>query len=237
MSAARLAAMLLATTLLATSAAAHAQVAPPTAADTAPPSVQAYLDSAALHAALVQLAPSPATRRIAHVFRVEFDSAGRPRAAHAAAPRVMARAYRDAVAPLVTAALRPIDPRPDGRQVLLLVEAGASPRIAEITLPQQRPSVANLGRLGHVLHEEAQAIVNADTTLLGRELTARVSMRVDEDGIASLAAIERSSGRADVDAAALRATRIIRLRPALLDGEPVPVRVVLPIRFVFPAED
>lgn len=206
------------------------------AAVAAPPRLHAFLDSAALHSALARLPAAPAAKRIAHVFVVTFDSAGRPQPVKPAARRAMPAGWRDSVAPLVEAALRPIAPRRGGWQLLLQVEAGSAPMVAEVQLPRRHPSVANMGALQRALHDASQELLAVDDSLVGHEYPLRVAMNVDEDGIATPTGIVLSSGVRAVDDAALGAMRVIRFRPGLLDGEPVPARVVLPIRFVFPKE-
>ena len=201
------------------------------------PTVPTLLDSAALHAALARLPGMRAEKRVAHVFRIAFDSTGAPKPPVAVVPAAMPAAYREAVAPLLTAALRPIAPRLGGWETLLLVEAGAAPRIEFVELPQRSPSVANLAVLGDHLYEAAQRMMRADGTLAGTQASVRLSLRVGEDGRAADPRIASSSGIPKVDEAALGAVPTMRFRPALIDGEPVPSRVVLPVRFVFERDD
>ena len=202
----------------------------------ATPTLRTFLDSAALHAALVRLPAPREGKRAARVFVVAFDSAGRPQPVRPAVRRAMPDAYRESVAPLVQAALRPMAPFKDGWQAMLLVESGAAPAIREVVLPEWQPRVANMQALSAALYASAHRLVNTDDSLEGTELLVHVALRVDEDGIAEPRGITRSSGNAAVDDAALGAVRIVRFHPGLLDGEPVAARVVLPIRFVFPKE-
>jgi TonB family protein len=200
------------------------------------PRMHAFLDSISLHSALTALPASPAERRTSRVFVVEFDSTGKAQPVVPAVPRAMPVSYHDAVAPLIQAALRPIAPSRTGWRSLILVDAGNEPKIQEVRLPAREPRVANARALEQVLFEHAQRLVNLDTTLIGRTLRVHISMRVDEEGIASASGIALSSDIAAVDSAALDAVRVIRFHPGLLDEEPAPARVVLPIRFVFPVE-
>ena len=200
------------------------------------PRMHAFLDSISLHSALAALPSSPAEKRTSRVFVVEFDSTGKAQPVLPAVPRAMPAGYRDAVAPLVQAALRPIAPSRNGWRSLILVDAGKEPRIEEVRLPIREPRVANQHALEQALFEQAQRLVNQDTTLVGRTFRVHIAMRVDEDGVASSSGISLSSDVAAVDSAALVAVRVIRFHPGLLDEEPAPARVVLPIRFVFPVE-
>ena len=200
------------------------------------PRMHAFLDSIALHSALTALPGSPAGKRTSRVFLVEFDSTGEARPVVPAVPRAMPASYRDAVAPLIQAALRPIAPSRTGWRSLILVDAGKAPTIEEVRLPMRDPQMANPRVLERVLFEHAQRLLDVEPTLIGRTFRVHVAMRVDEDGVPSASGIALSSDVAAVDGAALDAVRVIRFHPGLLDGEPAPARVVLPIRFVFPEE-
>ena len=200
------------------------------------PRMHAFLDSISLHSALTALPASPAEKRTSRVFLIEFDSSGAPRPVVPAVPRVMPADYRDAVAPLIQAALRPIVPSRAGWRSLILVDAGAKPRIEEVRLAVQDPRVANPHALERVLFDHARRLVNEDTTLVGRTFRVHIAMQVDEDGVASTSGISLSSDIPAVDSTALVAVRVIRFHPGLIDDEPAPARVVLPIRFVFPED-
>ena len=202
-----------------------------------PLGLHAMLDSASLHGAIAGLPDAREDKRIARVFRIGFDSAGRPQPVKPAVPTAMPDEYRAAVAPLIEASLRPLEPRRGGWQALLLVQAGAAPRIEQVVLPHRNPEVVDMRALRQALTLSAQELAAADHRLMGRHLRVRVTMRVDEHGVAAASGIHSSSGHAAVDAAALRAVRALRFTPALLDNEPVASRVVIPIQFVFPAED
>ena len=200
-----------------------------------------FLDSAALHASLTRLPSRPAAKQTERVFVVVFDSTGQPRPPRAAVPADMPAAYRDTVGALLRAALRPIPPRPYGWRTTLLVEAGDPPRIAVVDLPipipQRAPRVVNRGRVGELLYAEAQALMNADRSLEGREMQARLALRIDTLGVVDSAWLVASSGLPAVDSAALRVGPAFRFTPALFDGEPIVTRVTQPIIFVFEAEE
>lgn len=213
------------------------QVAKPIVAPGVPPDLHAMLDSAALHAALAAVPDARGEKRTARVFRIVFDSAGQPQPVKPAVPAVMPDEYRAAVAPLIQSALRPLEPRRGGWQALLLVRAGPAPRVEQVVLPERRPELVEMPALRRALTQSAQELVRADPALMGRRLRVHVTMRVDEHGLAGAPAVHSSSGNSLVDSAALRTVQVLRFAPALLDNEPVAFRVVIPIHFVFPAED
>ena len=61
--------------------------------------------------------------------------------------------------------------------------------------------------------------------------TALVWLHVQKDGSVAEARIIDSSGRSELDDAALRVSRTLRFVPAQSEGKPVPVRLQLPITF------
>jgi protein TonB len=65
----------------------------------------------------------------------------------------------------------------------------------------------------------------------GEEGTALVTAEVDVSGRAVGAKISRSSGYADLDAAALRSVAGWSFSPATKDGKPMAQQVVVPVRF------
>lgn len=65
----------------------------------------------------------------------------------------------------------------------------------------------------------------------GDDYTVSMYMFVDADGRVSRAVVQRSSGRAEVDEAAIAVTLKGRWEPARSDGEPIGVWVVLPLEF------
>ena len=191
-----------------------------------------YMDTAALRPRLAALPALEAEKRMARVFRLEFDSVGRPLRAIPAVPRAMPAHYRDAVAPLVVAAVRRVEPRRYEWGRLILVETGPAARVMEIYPPERAPRVTNTGALATALEKGAVALAKVDSTLDGKSSAARVMMQIDEEGAISSARIERSSGIAAVDEMVLRTVRVTRFAPLLLDGEPAPAQVLLPIQII-----
>jgi TonB family protein len=198
-----------------------------------PPRLGSYLDTASLRESLAALPARPAGKRAGRIFRIAFDAAGRPLPAEAAVPRAMPELYQAAVIPLIQAALRPIPPRNSITEMLILVDAGHSPRIEEISPPQQPPRVLNNRELARAMEVVTQELFNAFPALEGRTVSAMVAMTVGEDGSPSSARLAASSGMQALDDAALRTVQIIRFQPGLVDGEPTPLRVLLPFRIIF----
>lgn len=192
-----------------------------------------YLDTAALRTALAALPPMEAEKRMSRVFLLVFDSVDKPLRAIPAVPRVMPKHYFDAVRPLVQAALRPVDPRRYEPERLILVETGNPARVVEIFPPRRWPRVTNSNELSAELGHASHELGKADSTLAGNMLTAVVEMDVNEEGVMTASCIRRSTGFAAVDEMVLRLVTRLRFAPMLLDGEPVPSAVSLPIHIEF----
>lgn len=189
-----------------------------------------YLDTAALRTRVAALPAPPPEKRIGRVFRLVFDSVGKPLRPVPAVPRAMPAQYRDAVAPLIQAALRPVDPRRYDSGTFVLVESGNPARVEEIIPAQRLPAVANLPELTRAISAAASAL--ADAGIADGTLVPRVMVEVSEEGAVTSARIQRSSGTPEVDAMVLRIVSRVRFTPLLLDGEPAPARVILPIRLI-----
>lgn len=192
-----------------------------------------YLDTAALRTELAALPPMEAEKRMSRVFLLVFDSVDKPLRAIPAVPRVMPQHYLEAVRPLVQAALRPVDPRRYDPERLILVETGNPARVVEIFPPRRWPRVTNSHEISAALGHASHALGKADSTLAGSTLTAIVEMDVSEEGVMTEPCIRRSTGFAAVDEVMLQSLVRLRFAPMLLDGEPVPSRVSLPLHIEF----
>jgi len=199
----------------------------------APPRLHAFLDTASLRAALAHVPVRPHRRRTERLFRIEWDSTGQPLAPTPAVPRAMPGAYRDAVVPLLQAALRPTTPHHGGWASFVFVDAGSAARIEEV-FPIELPArLTNGTALHQALYQQAGRLLQRDTSLAGRRVTVRVAVDVDARGNVAGARLVSSSGIMALDEAALRAVRIARFQPGSVDGEPAPSTVVLPFEVVF----
>jgi TonB family protein len=199
----------------------------------APPRLHAYLDTASLRTALARLPVRPYGRRTERLFRLEWDSTGQPLAPTPAVARAMPARHRDAVLPLIRAALRPTTPHQGGWAAFVLVDAGNPPRIEEVFPSEQPARLVNAAAVHQTLYQHAQRLLRADTSLVGLRVSVRVAMDVNEAGAVTASRLVSSSGITALDEAALRAARSARFRPSSLDGEPVPSTVVLPFQVVF----
>lgn len=190
----------------------------------------AYVDSAALHAALAGISP-PASGEITPVFTVEFGPDG---ALVRIEPfRGLDAAYAGAVVRALTHHVRPQRSSGASSSIHLHVVAGPSPRIAQVEAAAVTPpAVSNMGRIAALL-EDAMRVHRAQLEGLGGGRTAVVDLRVLENGRVEDVRIVTSTGSAVLDREALKVAARVRFRPAMLNGRPVPARAVLPLRFQF----
>ncbi|HEX5725175.1 MAG TPA: energy transducer TonB [Longimicrobiaceae bacterium] len=193
--------------------------------------LSAAVDSVALVEALRRIpAPDPSWF---NVFRVEFDSAGRPEPVEAVSRR-LPDSYALPVANLITAHLRPQPPRRRPFAALVRVVAGPDPRLEMPDFRERPPLLINRDWLGSQMSELAQHAVEAGPTFPAGGAQVIVKMRVEEDGTVSSAAVVRSSGFPTLDLRAVEIVRQGRFRPATLDEHPVRVWVRLPLSIVVP---
>jgi TonB family protein len=89
------------------------------------------------------------------------------------------------------------------------------------------PQVQNRGEVAAAIRLEYPRALR-DAVVSGRTI---VWMQVDAAGVVRDVRINESSGRRELDQAALRIARVFRFSPAMSGGEPVPVWITIPIQF------
>ncbi len=188
----------------------------------------AYVDSAALHAALSGMAPL-AGDAVTPVFTVEFGPDGA--LVHVEPFPGLGRGYAEEVVKALRAHVRRQRPSGASSSIHLHLVAGPSPRIARVDpAAVTPPSVSNMGRIAALL-EDAMRVYRAQLEGLAGGRTAIIDMRVLENGRVEDLRIVTSTGNAVLDREALKVAARARFRPAMLNGRPVRVRAVLPLRF------
>lgn len=209
---------------------------PPTFPVPAParPALRTVLDTASLRAALADVAPLDDPRRAARLVQVWWDTTGAPLRPALMVDGWAPAPWSDTVTALVRGALRPVAPAAFRTIRYLLIQTGSAARVEETEVELVRAKVANLGRLTRALEQAATDIVRDDDALVGRTLPVRLTMIITAEGLVEEVRVSLSSGRQDVDAAAIRLVSRTLFVPQTVDGEATPARVTLPLRFVFP---
>lgn len=90
-----------------------------------------------------------------------------------------------------------------------------------------RPEIRNRTELKRFLERGYQPIYEYS----GATGVVQVSFWINEGGIVEKAAIAKSSGSRSLDRLALRLSRVLRFRPAMMAGRPVRILVHVPITF------
>ena len=206
----------------------------PAARDTTAPTppLDSLFDLAALRARLGALPVAPDTGFLRRLFRLHWDTAGRPLAPVAVQP--VTGEWRDSVVAALRATRRTIGPRGAPLEVHLEVRTGAEAGAALHTLEIADIRLDDPRRLQRRLQDAVQEILRDDDALLGRELTARVRLSVGPDGLPSDLVLVASSGHARIDEAALQLVRQSVFVPMRVNGTAVRSLAVLPLRFIFP---
>lgn len=206
----------------------------PAVRDTAAPTppIDSLFDLAALRARLGALPAAPDTGFLRRLFRMHWDTAGRPLAPVAVQP--VTGEWRDSVVAALRATRRTIGPRNAPLQVHLEVRTGPEADAALHALEIADVRLSDPRRLQRQLQGAVQEILRDDDALLGRELTARVRLAVGPDGLPSDLVLVAPSGHARIDEAALQLVRQSLFVPMRVNGIAVKSLAVLPLRFVFP---
>ena len=119
----------------------------------------------------------------------------------------------------------------------ILVEVGEVPSLRAGYSLECPPMLLNRGDVRTAIQQLRHAIPASDFPVRRdeegnrqrRSLSVTARYRIGEDGAVRGADVQRSSGRACVDALADAMSEIVRFSPAILDGEPVEVWVQFPI--------
>ncbi len=119
----------------------------------------------------------------------------------------------------------------------ILAEAGESPSLRAGYSLECAPMLLNREEVGTALQQLRHAIPltdfpvrrNDEGNRQRRNLSVVGRYRIGEDGAVRGADVQRSSGRASVDALVDAMAEVVRFSPAILDGEPVEVWVQFPM--------
>jgi TonB family protein len=195
--------------------------------------VAAFIDSAALHQALLGAPPVPATLTRRALFRVVYDSTGALREVEPLSRTGIPEEWGATVAGLLRRHATPRIATGKSSSQLVGLVTGASPAISVVeTVVEAKPVLLNGPFVARQLSEVARRL--AGTYGAGREFHAVVSMRVDEAGVPVEPVIYRSTGQPPVDREILAVAGRMRFRPAQISGYPVTTLVSLPINMIIP---
>jgi hypothetical protein len=199
--------------------------------------VSAFIDSAALHQALLAAPPAPAEFRLKPLYMVVYDSTGALKDVNTISERQFPAEYGRQMVELLRANVRPrvAATKPSVNYVWL--QSGSSPRIAlEELLVEVRPRLQNTGAVTRELARASERLQRSNPGLAGRSVTARVSMRVSEDGVPEEPRLGQSTGSIPIDREIMGVAQLMRFAPASLSGYAVKSLVQLPITLTFPPQ-
>ncbi|HEX8359971.1 MAG TPA: energy transducer TonB [Longimicrobium sp.] len=205
-------------------------------ADPDPPlPVAAFIDSAALHQALLGAPLAPPDFRRRPLFSVEYDSTGALKSVEPVSARLIPAEYGRTMAALLRTHVAPrlATPRETFQRVWL--QSGPTPKIEVLgNAVAVRPDINNRSVVAAELGLAVQRLLATRPGLAGRRATAQVRIRVSDAGLPESSVVERSTGDPAMDRAIIAVARRMRFSPARLDEYPVKVLVTVPITLVFP---
>ncbi len=198
--------------------------------------VSAFIDSAALHQALLTAPPVPPELTLKPLFSVLYDSTGTLATVEPISKFVMPAEWGGTIAALLRQHVAPrLSARKGASEIVWLV-SGATPRIAVIDAAvEARPRLQNTAQMARELDALAQRLVLRAPYLGGGSYTAEVAAAVDGHGIPLAPYLVRRSADPEINREMLEIAKKMRFSPALLEGYPVKVLVQIPLTVVLPA--
>lgn len=197
--------------------------------------LSAFIDSAALHQALLAAPPAPAEFRLKPLYVVVYDSTGALKDVKMMSERQFPAEYGRRMVELLRANVRPriAATKPSVNHVWL--QSGSSPRIeVQLALVEARPKLSNTATISRAMTTVAERLQQANPGLAGSQLTVEVSMLVSDEGVPEEPKILRSSGNFAVDRDLVTLARSMRFTPATVDGYAVKVHVRVPVTIIIP---
>ena len=197
--------------------------------------VTAFIDSAALHRALLGAPPVPATLRQQPLFSVVYDSTGVLTKVEPLSDVIIPPVWGDTIAAILR---RHVSPRLTTRKPVVeyvWLVSGPSPRIAVMDdLVEVRPQLLNGPEVQRAVEALATKLSGTSLYARGREFRAVLTVRVNHQGLPEAPSLLRNSGNVEVNREIVALAARMRFQPAQLSGYPVTVLVSLPITIVIP---
>ena len=197
--------------------------------------LSAFIDSAGLHQALLAAPPAPADFALKPLFSVRYDSTGVLEEVEPISRRYFPAEYGRQMVEILRTHVRPRITATKETWYTVWLQSGSSPKIALLPeLTEVRPVLANGPAIVRALDFASQRLQEARPELAGRRLTARVTMRVTDEGLTEALRLNMGTGDPHTDREILTIARSLRFTPASLEGHPVTVLATLPITISIP---
>jgi TonB family protein len=197
--------------------------------------VSAFIDSAALHQALLAAPPVPATLTLQPLFTVVYDSTGALMEVEPMSDFVIPPVWGDSISKILR---RHVLPRITTRKPVVenvWLVSGPSPRIAVVDdFVEVKPVLLNGLEVARSVETIATRLAESGMYARGREFRATLSVRVNEQGGAEAPSLLRSSGNLEVNREIVALAAKMRFQPAQLSGYPVAVLVSIPVTISIP---
>jgi TonB family protein len=196
--------------------------------------VATFIDSVALHQALLAAPPAPAGFRLRPLFRVAYDSTGVLKEVSTYSTTHFPAEYGRQMVEMLRAHVRPRITSARESWNTVWLQSGSSPKIAVLSnAVEVKPALVNTADISRELQRVSQRLQRLDPGLAGQQRTAGVSMRVSEEGVPEEPTVRRSTGSFQIDREILNVARLMRFSPATVNEYPVRVFVQIPITVVF----
>jgi TonB family protein len=199
--------------------------------------VSTFIDSAALHQALLSAPPVPSGLPERALFTVSYDSTGTLKEVNAFYHPLLQREWGDTMSALLRRHLAPRLPARKAAFEFLGLASGPSPRIEVLEYRvDARPVIANGEAVARELRSFGQRLRDNKEYKPGERFRATLAVLMDPEGNTMMARVRTGTGKVDVDAAFRRIAEQMRFQPAQFSGYPVPIRATIPFEIIVPED-
>lgn len=199
--------------------------------------VAAFIDSVALHQALLGAPPMPSGLPERALFTVSYDSTGTLKEVGSFYHPLLPREWGDTMSALLRRHVAPRLPARKAAFAFLGLASGASPRIEVIEYRVDvEPVIANREAVARELESFGRRLRDNKEYKPGERFRATLVVFIDPEGNTMMTHVRTGTGKVDVDAAFRRIAEQMRFQPAQFSGYPVPIRATMPFEIIIPEE-
>ena len=199
--------------------------------------VAAFIDSAALHRALLSAPPIPSELPGRALFTVSYDSSGTLKEVRAFHHPHLPSEWGDTMSALLRRHVAPRLPARKEAYTFVRLASGASPQIEALEYRVDvQPVILNGEAIARELEAFGRRLGANKEYKPGERFRATLHVLINYDGTTMIPRVRPGTGKGDVDAAFRQIAEQLRFQPAQFSGYPVPIQATFPFEIIIPQD-